>query len=121
MNGLPYRYFLEKYPRYRNKVYLNLIVAPSREGIQGYDELHGRIENLVSRINSTYGSFNWMPIYYLFQTFPQDEIVKYYHLSDVMLVTSLRDGMNLVAKEYIASRQDYDGMVIISENGRCCK
>ncbi len=110
-----YRYFLEKYPRYRNKVYLNLIVAPSREGIQGYDELHGRIENLVSRINSTYGSFNWMPIYYLFQTFPQDEIVKYYHLSDVMLVTSLRDGMNLVAKEYIASRQDYDGMVIISE------
>ncbi len=67
LNGPAYRYFLEKYPRYRNKVYLNLIVAPSREGIQGYDELHGRIENLVSRINGTYGSFNWMPIYYLFR------------------------------------------------------
>lgn len=110
-----YQTFLEKYPKYHKKVKLHLIVAPSRAKLEAYDVLHKQIENLVSQINGIYGSFEWMPIWYLYQSFSQEELIKYYKTSDILLVTPLRDGMNLVAKEYIASRNDHQGMLIISE------
>ena len=110
-----YRRFLKMYPNYRGKVKLHLIVAPSRQTLSTYDELRRNIEKMVSEINGEFGSFDWMPIWYLYQTFNQDDLIRYYKEASILLVTPLRDGMNLIAKEYIASRTDYQGMLIISE------
>ncbi|PKK93879.1 MAG: bifunctional alpha,alpha-trehalose-phosphate synthase (UDP-forming)/trehalose-phosphatase [Tenericutes bacterium HGW-Tenericutes-6] len=110
-----YQTFLEIYPKYRKKVKLHLIVAPSRAKLESYDRLHQMIEKRVSEINGKFGNFEWMPIWYLYQSFTQDDLITYYKTSDILLVTPLRDGMNLIAKEYIASRNDFDGMLIISE------
>lgn len=110
-----YQTFLDLYPKYRGKVKLHLIVAPSRAMLESYDALHQMIEKRVSEINGIYGNFEWMPIWYLYQSFTQEDLISYYKTSDILLVTPLRDGMNLIAKEYIASRNDHDGMLIISE------
>ncbi|MDD5017259.1 MAG: bifunctional alpha,alpha-trehalose-phosphate synthase (UDP-forming)/trehalose-phosphatase [Eubacteriales bacterium] len=107
--------FLEKYPEYRGKVRLNLIVAPSRTGVDSYEELRREITELVSEINGRYGTMAWMPVWFFFQSFTQESLIAFYKYSDVLLVTPLRDGMNLVAKEYIAARTDCEGMVVISE------
>ncbi len=110
-----YKTFLEKYPKYRGRVRLNLIVAPSRQTLPFYDQLRSEIEILISQINGQFGSHDWMPIWYYFRSFTQDELIAYYKASDILLVTPLRDGMNLVAKEYIASRTDMLATLIISE------
>jgi len=110
-----YSRFLADNPEYREKVRLNLIVAPSRVDVDSYDELSREIKELVSSINGKYGTFTWMPIWFFFRSFSQESLIVLYRHSDVLLVTPLRDGMNLVAKEYIASRTDYEGMVVISE------
>jgi len=110
-----YGRFLNMFPEYKGKVRLNLIVAPSRVAIDQYGALLREIEELVSQVNSTYGTFNWMPVWFRFKSFPQSEMITFYRHSDALLVTPLRDGMNLVAKEYIASRSDRGGMVVISE------
>ena len=107
--------FLERYPEYREKVRLQLIVAPSREAVDSYDELRREVNELVGQINGRYATINWIPIWFFYRPFTQDELIGFYRHSDVLLVTPLRDGMNLVAKEYIASRTDYQGMVVISE------
>jgi trehalose 6-phosphate synthase/phosphatase len=107
--------FLAKYPQYHEKIRLYLIVAPSREGVDTYDELKKEIEKLVSKTNGRYGTFKWMPIWFFFRSFSQSTLIHLYRHADVMLVTPLRDGMNLVAKEYIAARHDYEGMLVISE------
>ncbi|HPJ01815.1 MAG TPA: bifunctional alpha,alpha-trehalose-phosphate synthase (UDP-forming)/trehalose-phosphatase, partial [Candidatus Limiplasma sp.] len=107
--------FLERYPEYREKVRLQLIVAPSREAVDSYDELRREVNELVGQINGRYATINWIPIWFFYRPFTQDELIGFYRQSDVLLVTPLRDGMNLVAKEYIASRTDYQGMVVISE------
>ncbi|MDF2609516.1 MAG: bifunctional alpha,alpha-trehalose-phosphate synthase (UDP-forming)/trehalose-phosphatase [Lachnospiraceae bacterium] len=107
--------FLSEYPEYRGNVRLNLIVAPSREKVNSYEHLKREITELVSVINGKYGTVNWMPVWFYFQSFSQEDLISFYRHSDVLLVTPLRDGMNLVAKEYVASRTDYEGMVVISE------
>lgn len=107
--------FLARYPEYREKVRLNLIVAPSREEVHTYNELRKEIKEIVSEINGQYGTFAWMPVWFFYRSFSQESLIALYKHSDVLLVTPLRDGMNLVSKEYIASRTDYDGMVVISE------
>lgn len=118
--GIPQRLaafglFLEKYPEYREKVKLNMIVAPSRVAVDMYDELRREITELVSEINGKFGTFSWMPVWFFFRSFSQKSLIALYRHSDVLLVTPLRDGMNLVCKEYIASRTDYAGMLVISE------
>ncbi len=110
-----YRAFLKRYPKYRGKVKLHLIVAPSRQSLPTYDKLRRNIEKLVSETNGEFVSFDWMPIWYLYQSFSQDDLIKYYKEASILLVTPLRDGMNLIAKEYIAARSDHQGMLIISE------
>ncbi|MFU8793562.1 MAG: bifunctional alpha,alpha-trehalose-phosphate synthase (UDP-forming)/trehalose-phosphatase [Acholeplasmataceae bacterium] len=110
-----FKTFLETYPEFHNKVKLHLIVAPSRQNLPTYDALKRKIEKQISEVNGKYGSFDWMPIWYLYQTFDQEDLIHYYQESDLLLVTPLRDGMNLIAKEYLASRSDYQGMIIISE------
>lgn len=118
--GIPQRIkafsrFLCKYPEYREKVRLNLIVAPSRIEMESYDDLRHEIAELISEVNGNFGTLNWMPIWFFFRPFSQESLITLYRHADVLLVTPVRDGMNLVAKEYIAARQDYEGMVVISE------
>lgn len=110
-----FKHFLSKYPEYHEKVRLNLIIAPSRVGIEKYDNLKREIEELVSEVNGEYGTFSWMPVWFFFRTVSQDDLIAFYRNSDVLLVTPLRDGMNLVAKEYIAARTDLKGMIVMSE------
>ena len=77
--------------------------------------MKSRIDELVGAVNGTFGSLAWTPVLYQYRSFPQQELVPLYDASDVMLVTPLRDGMNLVAKEYVASRADGRGVLILSE------
>ena len=107
--------FLDKYPEYIGKVRFHLIVAPSRVEVDTYEDLRSEIAELVSEINGKYGTVDWMPVWFFFQTFSQESLIALYKYSDVLLVTPLRDGMNLVAKEYLAARTDHEGMVVISE------
>lgn len=107
--------FLAQNPEYLEKVRLNLIVAPSRIEVDTYAQLKKEINELVSEINGKYGTFSWMPIWFFYRSFSQESLITLYKHADVLLVTPLRDGMNLVAKEYIAARTDYKGMVVVSE------
>ena len=107
--------FLTRYPEYREKVRFHLIVAPSRVDVYYYDDLLKEIRESVSRVNGKFSTFTWMPVWFFFRSFSQENLIALYRHSDVLLVTALRDGMNLVCKEYIASRTDHEGMVVISE------
>lgn len=107
--------FLEKYPEYRNKFVFIQLAAPSRTHIKRYHELISEIDELVEKKNWKYSDGNWRPIIYLARHFSPEEIAPYYALADFCIVSSLHDGMNLVAKEYVASRSDYSGALILSK------
>ncbi len=118
--GIPQRLkafecLLKRYPEYKEKVTFYLIVAPSRVEVEAYHQLLKEIRELVSEINGRFGTMDWMPVWFFFRPFTQEMLINYYRQADILLVTPLRDGMNLVAKEYIAARNDYRGMVVISE------
>ena len=91
------------------------VAVPSREDIPAYQDLRTDIEQLVGRINGDFGEPGWAPVSYLYRSLDLEELVAYYVAADVMLITPLRDGMNLVAKEYVASRVNRDGVLILSE------
>jgi len=91
------------------------VASPSRERVETYRQLRDEIELTVGRINGDYGTISHQAISYLHHAFPKEEMAALYLASDVMLVTALRDGMNLVAKEYVAARWDEDGVLILSE------
>lgn len=110
-----YRLLLEEYPEYRGNVVLQMVAVPSRTGVEAYQQLRDQIELTVARINGLYGTADWAPISYQFQNRPFDEIVANYMAADIMLVTPVRDGMNLVAKEYVASKQNQRGVLVLSE------
>lgn len=108
--------FLHDNPKYIGKVKLVMIAVPSRTEVETYKNLRDNIEQTVSRINGTYGTVDWAPISYQFQNLPFENIVALYSASHVALVTPLRDGMNLVAKEYLASKtMNSPGVLILSE------
>ncbi len=106
---------LERYPRLRRKITLIQVVVPSRETIREYDLLKQDIERLVGEINGEYTEVGWTPINYMFRSLNRSELAAYYRACDMALVTPLKDGMNLVAKEYCASRTREDGVLILSE------
>jgi trehalose 6-phosphate synthase/phosphatase len=112
---------LERNPDWRGKVTLFMIVVPSRIGIEDYERMRNQIEELVGRINGKFGSLLWVPIVYQYRGLPFPSLVAAYAVSDVALVTPLRDGMNLVAKEYIASKTDKTGVLILSEMAGAAK
>ena len=112
---LAYQAFLEANPDWRGRVVLLMVVVPSRTGVEDYQRMKSRIDELVGAVNGTFGSLEWTPVLYQYRSFPQQELVPLYGASDVMLVTPLRDGMNLVAKEYVAARADGRGVLILSE------
>jgi len=91
------------------------VASPSRERVETYKQLRDEVELTVSRINGDYSTIGHTAISYLHQGYPREEMVALYLAADVMLVTALRDGMNLVAKEYVASRIDNDGVLVLSE------
>ena len=108
-------YFLQENEQHRGNVSLIMVVVPSRDQVKEYAELKEEIDTQVGRINSKYSSFDWMPIHYFYRSFPLAELSAFYSMADVGLVTPLRDGMNLVCKEYIASKLDRKGVLILSE------
>ncbi len=106
--------FLEKYPQYKNKFVFVQLAAPSRIHIKRYHELMGEIDELVEKKNWKYSDGDWKPIIYLKRHFSPEEIRPYYALADLCIVSSLHDGMNLVAKEYVVSKSDFSGSLILS-------
>jgi len=106
--------FLEKYPEYKNQFVFVQLAAPSRTHIKRYHDFMEEIDELVSKVNRKHSSGNWKPIVYLKKYFSSDEIKPYYALGDLCIVSSLHDGMNLVAKEYIAAKNDLMGTLILS-------
>lgn len=112
---LGFNLFLQNHPEWHNKVFLNMIVVPSRTGVTSYQEIKRRLDELVGNINGNYGNTDWTPIIYQYTSLPHKELIALYRRSDVSLITPLRDGMNLVAKEYVASLNDQKGVLILSE------
>ncbi|MDA3949022.1 MAG: bifunctional alpha,alpha-trehalose-phosphate synthase (UDP-forming)/trehalose-phosphatase, partial [Spirochaeta sp.] len=106
---------LERHPEMMEVVTLFVVVSPSRESVPRYLELKREVDELVSDINGRFSRLNWMPIHYQYQTASFDELSALYRRADLLLVTPLRDGMNLIAKEYLAARTDNRGALIISE------
>jgi trehalose 6-phosphate synthase/phosphatase len=107
--------FLEQHPAYHGKVALVVIAVPSRSDVKAYKQLRDTIELAVSRINGKYATMDWSPISYQYKNLPFEQTVALYAAADIALVTPLRDGMNLVAKEYVASKQTRPGVLILSE------
>ena len=107
--------FLETQPEYLEKISLLLLVAPSRTKVEKYRALKEEIDTLVGRINSKYSSLDWVPIHYFYRKFTFEEHVAFYRMADIALVSTLREGMNFISKEFIASRVNEDGVLILSE------
>lgn len=110
-----YEAFLEQNPKVRGKVVMVMLAVPSRTEIAEYKELKIKLEKIVKRINKHYGSPFWKPVDYMFTSLPFETIAALYQRADVAFITPLRDGMNLVAKEYIASKPRQNGVLILSE------
>lgn len=107
--------FLENHPEYHKKVSLAMIVVPSRDAVDRYADLKTRIDQYIGKINGMYSTLGWTPVYYFYQSFPFNELVSLYDIADIAMVTPLRDGMNLVAKEYLATKRGKPGVLILSE------
>lgn len=107
--------FLQLYPEYTEKVVLYMIVVPSRDTVPQYRELRDAIDMLAGGINARFRTMNWHPVNYFYRSFPVETLSALYNFADVCLVTPMRDGMNLVSKEYVASRTQNNGVLILSE------
>jgi trehalose 6-phosphate synthase/phosphatase len=107
--------FLEQHKHWQNKVTLISLCVPSRTRVPEYQSLKREVDELVGRINGEFGRPGWVPIWYLYRQLPFEELMPLYQLGDVALVTPLRDGMNLVSKEYLAARRDQTGVLVLSE------
>jgi trehalose 6-phosphate synthase/phosphatase len=110
-----YNRFLEDYPDYQGEVSLVLVLVPSRVNVAHYKQLKEQIDEAVGRINGKYSTPNWTCIHYFYRALPFSTLSALYYTSDVALITPYRDGMNLIAKEYVATRIDKKGVLILSE------
>ncbi|MCE2611811.1 bifunctional alpha,alpha-trehalose-phosphate synthase (UDP-forming)/trehalose-phosphatase [Flavobacteriaceae bacterium D16] len=110
-----FKYFLDKYPEYKEKVRLIILAVPSRANVPQYQLLKSEVDELVGRINGEFATVSWTPIWYFYRSVPFENLIDLYTSSDIAWLTPIRDGMNLVAKEYIASRTDQTGVLILSE------
>lgn len=107
--------FLAENPSWVGKVVLIQVAIPSRQHVNEYQHLQAVVNELVGRINGRFGSFDFMPIHFLHKSISVDELTAIYAVSDVCLISSTRDGMNLVSYEYIATQRKRHGVIIISE------
>ena len=111
---MTFEHVLEHYPGLRGQVSMVQISAPSRSRVPEYAEERRQVDQVVGRINGRFSEAGWVPVHYLYRSYPQSELVAYYRQADVGLVTPLRDGMNLVAKEFVAAQGDDPGAVVLS-------
>jgi alpha,alpha-trehalose-phosphate synthase [UDP-forming]/trehalose-phosphatase len=111
-----YERLLERYPEWCRRVAFLQISVPTRAEISDYAELRERVEGLVGRINGRFGDTDWVPVRYLYRSYDQHVLAQLYRMADIALVTPLRDGMNLVAKEYVASQApERPGVLVLSQ------
>lgn len=113
--------FLTKYPEYLEKVRLVMLTVPSRSDVPDYKRLKRETDEVVGRINGKYATVNWTPIWYYYRAMDFDDLIDLYMTSDIAMITPVRDGMNLVAKEFIATRVNGDGVLILSEMAGAAK
>jgi trehalose 6-phosphate synthase/phosphatase len=118
--GIPNRikafeYFLERYPEFKEKVRLIMLAVPSRSDVPQYKKLKRETDELVGRINGKFATVSWTPIWYYYRSLPFEGLIDLYSTCHVALITPVRDGMNLVAKEYVATRTNRDGVLVLSE------
>ncbi|PMP93474.1 MAG: bifunctional alpha,alpha-trehalose-phosphate synthase (UDP-forming)/trehalose-phosphatase, partial [Thermodesulfobacterium geofontis] len=102
-------------PDLHEKIVLIMVVVPSREGVEHYLRMKKQLEEKISEINGRFGKIHWTPVLYYYRFLNFEELVAHYLATDVILVTPLKDGMNLIAKEFVASRKDKKGVIILSE------
>ncbi len=113
---LGYERFLERYPSMHGRVEFLQIGVPTRTKVEEYQDLKRSVDEIVGRVNGTFGRSDWTPLKYLYRPVPFHRLCAFYRQAAVALVTPLRDGMNLVAKEYVAThRDDLDGVLVLSE------
>lgn len=110
-----FAYFLDKYPQYKEQVRLVMLAVPSRSNVPQYQLLKKEVDELVGRINGEFSTVSWTPIWYFYRSMPFENLIDLYTSCDIALLTPIRDGMNLVAKEYVATRTDHKGVLILSE------
>jgi trehalose 6-phosphate synthase/phosphatase len=107
--------FLSSHPEYKEKVTLVLVAVPSRTKVERYQSLKSKVDELIGKINGENGTIGWTPIQYIYHSLPFHYLLALYRISDVAMITPLADGMNLIAKEYIATKTDGKGVLILSE------
>ena len=112
---LAFEALLQQHPELRGKVKLVNLAVPSRVAVRAYRQFRREVNALVGRINGAFGTPSWVPLHYMFRKLPERRVIALYRAADVMLVTPIRDGMNLVAKEYVAARTDLRGVLVLSE------
>lgn len=120
IKGIPLRLkafeiLLEDHEELRGKVTLILVVVPSRTQIDQYTQLRHEVDHLVGKINGIFGDISWTPVRYMYNFIPFNQLIANYSIADLALITPLRDGMNLIAKEYLATKSNGSGMLILSE------
>ncbi|MFX1257528.1 MAG: bifunctional alpha,alpha-trehalose-phosphate synthase (UDP-forming)/trehalose-phosphatase, partial [Promethearchaeota archaeon] len=116
-----YDLFLEKYPEYKENVTLIFVIGPSRSKVEEYQILKSDIEELVGKINGKFSTIKWNPILYIHRPLPFEQLIALYRISDIALITPIRDGMNLIAKEYITAKIGGNGVLILSETAGAAK
>ena len=107
--------FLSKHPEFAEKVVLVQVAVPSRTDVEKYQNLRSNVNELVGSINGKFGTIDFMPIHFINKSVPFEEMVALYMIADVCIVSSTRDGMNLVSYEYIVSQQNNHGVLVLSE------
>jgi trehalose 6-phosphate synthase/phosphatase len=112
---LAFERLLEQFPEWQNHVRFIQVAVPSRTTVEPYQAFRRQLDELIGRINATHGTLTSVPVHYVYRSIPSEQLVALYRAADVMVVTPLRDGMNLVAKEFVASRTDEDGVLVLSE------
>jgi trehalose 6-phosphate synthase/phosphatase len=113
--------FLEEHPEWRGKVMMICVAVPSRSQVREYRHLKEEVDRLVGQLNGRWSTIGWTPVRYMYRSLPFERLTGLYASSDVALVTPLRDGMNLVAKEYCAARNDLSGVLVLSEMAGAAK
>lgn len=113
--------FLEQHPEHIGKARLIMLAVPSRSNVPQYQQLKNDTDQMVGRINGKFAQVNWTPVWYFYRSMPFEDLIDLYISSDIAMITPVRDGMNLVAKEYLATRVEGDGILILSEMAGAAK